>query len=61
MIDACRTQLRVSATGRPFAVDFAAVLALGAARGVDLALLADVLPDIEPVLVASMIAEGDDG
>jgi hypothetical protein len=45
---------------RPVGVDFGAVLMLGAARGVDMALLADVLPRVEAAIITpSDGVEGD--
>ncbi|WP_200922315.1 DUF7697 family protein [Sphingomonas sp. Leaf17] len=37
--------------GQPFALDFTAVMAMGQAASVDMALLADVLPAVEAVIV----------
>lgn len=45
----------------PTGVDFGAVLAMARARGIDPALLADVLPEIEPVLVRAGRGDGGDG
>jgi hypothetical protein len=46
--------------GKPFALDYAAVMAIGAALGADMEMLADVLPDAEAVIVARF-AGGDAG
>jgi hypothetical protein len=42
--------------GRPFALDFGTVMQMGSAVGVDLALLAEVLPTAE-VAIINRIAE----
>jgi len=39
--------------GQPFALDFGSVMAIGQARGVDLTLLADVLPHAERAILSS--------
>lgn len=48
----------------PFAIDFGAVMGMGAALGCDLELLADTLPAMERAVIASMndamTQEGDD-
>lgn len=44
--------------GRAFAVDFGAVMTMGAARGVDVALLAEVLPAIEAILIDALNGDG---
>ncbi len=44
---------------RPFALDFGAVMAMGQALGVDTALLADVLPTVEAVIVNRLAEEGE--
>ncbi len=47
--------------GGAYGLDFGAVLALGAARAADMALLAEVLPTIEQVMLAALRGEeGDD-
>jgi hypothetical protein len=45
--------------GKPFALDYTAVMAIGAALGADMEMLADVLPDAEAAIVARFA--GDDG
>lgn len=44
--------------GGPFALDFSAVLATGAAQGADMKLLAELLPAIETVILKSVDEEG---
>jgi hypothetical protein len=46
-------------TGKPFALDYAAVMAIGAALGADMEMLADVLPSAEAAIVAQFA--GEDG
>lgn len=56
-------QLRVSGFGVA-GLDMAAALALGTARGVPAGLLADLLPEVEPMIVgaaARQIEEARDG
>lgn len=60
MIDACRGQLRVGGMGQPFALDFGAVMTVGAALGVDPRLLVDVLPSIEGVIVGALADDAGD-
>jgi hypothetical protein len=43
--------------GKPFALDFGAVMAVGSALRVDVELLADVLPDAETAIIDNL----DDG
>lgn len=45
--------------GKPFALDYAAVMAVGAALDADMEMLADVLPAAEAAIVAQFA--GDDG
>ena len=59
MIKACQRQVRVAARG-VFALDFGAVLGLAAARQLDVGLLAEVLPDIEPLVVAHYAPDEED-
>lgn len=49
--------------GRPFALDYSAVMQVGHARGADLALLADVLPIAEAAIINGLLEEegGGDG
>jgi hypothetical protein len=44
--------------GKPFALDYAAVMVIGAALGADMEMLADVLPDAEAAIVSRFA--GDD-
>jgi hypothetical protein len=60
VIRRCGGQVR-AALGGPYALDFAAILAMGAAMGADTALLADLLPGIEPVIVNAYRGAADDG
>lgn len=50
MIVGCGGQVRAGAFAA-YALDFGAVLALGAALGADLETLAELLPDIEPAVL----------
>lgn len=55
--------MRVGMAGA-YGLDFSAVLALGAVRGADMGLLAEVLPAIEQVMLAALRGEegsDDDG
>lgn len=54
----CGTQLRVAGRGGAFALDYGAILAVGAARKVDLTLLSDVLPAVEGEVIAALNADG---
>ncbi|WP_173426225.1 DUF7697 family protein [Sphingomonas hengshuiensis] len=45
--------------GRPFALDYGAVLAVAEARGADKALIADVLPIVERAVIANLAGEGE--
>jgi hypothetical protein len=45
--------------GQPFALDFGAVMTMGAALGADSEMLADVLPAAQAAIVASLAP--DDG
>lgn len=64
VIKGCRWQLRVGMSGA-HGLDFAAVMAVAAARGADSPLLAEVLPSIEAVLMTALRnpddAEGPEG
>ena len=40
--------------GQPFALDFNAVMAMGAALGANMELLADVLPAAETAIIANL-------
>jgi hypothetical protein len=60
VITSCGSQLRVGGLGRPFALDFGAVMTVGAARHVDTDLLADVLPDAERAILAAHLDEAPD-
>ncbi len=53
MISACGAQLRVAGLGSPFALDFGAVMTVGAARHVDLELLSEILPAAERAILAA--------
>lgn len=44
--------------GRAFGLDFGALMTMGAARGVDVDLLAQVLPAVESVVIDAL--HGDD-
>lgn len=45
--------------GGPVALDFAALMLVGQAQGVDPALLADVLPAVEGFVIHAVIEESD--
>ncbi len=45
--------------GGAYALDFGAVMAVAAARGVDAGLLADLLPDVETILIAGLREASD--
>ncbi len=46
----------------PFALDFGSIMQVGAARGVDLALLSDALPHAEAAIISNLTEQGgDDG
>jgi hypothetical protein len=47
----CRGQVRAG-LGGPFALDFVACLALAAAQGAPMDLFAEILPHVEPAIVA---------
>ncbi|AJP72268.1 hypothetical protein TS85_11415 [Sphingomonas hengshuiensis] len=59
MIADCGWQLRAGGMGRPFALDYGAVLAVAEARGADKALIADVLPIVERAVIANLAGEGE--
>jgi hypothetical protein len=46
--------------GGPFGLDMGATLLMGQAMGVDMALLADVLPSVEAAIIAAMDDEGEE-
>jgi hypothetical protein len=59
----CGSQLRFAGTmsqAIPTGLDFGAVLSIGTARGVDLALLSDVLPEIEGFIVGAWLPDDPD-
>lgn len=43
--------------GAPFALDFGAIMTMGANLGADLPLLAAVLPRIEPIIIANLAGD----
>lgn len=47
--------------GQPFALDFGAVMQVGAARGVDTTLLADILPIAEAAIVNRIAGYAEEG
>ncbi|MGT2515658.1 DUF7697 family protein [Sphingomonas panni] len=61
VLTACERQLRVAGTGRPFALDYGAVMAVGTAMDADLGLLADVLPAAEAAIVSNLVGDDDAG
>jgi len=58
VISDCAGQLRVAGFGKPFALDFGAIMLIGNARDVDSALLSETIPLVEMAVVAS--TAGDD-
>lgn len=60
MLTACGNQLRVAPMGGPFALDYGAVMQMGAALGVDAAMLAEVLPAVESEIIAAIAEAGED-
>ncbi|PTQ59742.1 hypothetical protein C8J26_2594 [Sphingomonas aurantiaca] len=46
--------------GAPVGLDFGAIMTMGNARKVDLALLADVLPTVEPIIIDNLSGEEPD-
>jgi len=56
---ACQGQLRLAPTGHIVGIDMDAVLSLAAARGHDLAALAELLPAAEAGLIEASRANGD--
>jgi hypothetical protein len=56
----CDRQLRTGGTGQPFALDYGAVMAVGAALGADLEMLADVLPAAEAAIIGNLIDKVDE-
>ncbi|WP_419808388.1 DUF7697 family protein [Sphingomonas sp.] len=50
--------MRVGSTGHPFALDFGAIMQVGAARGADAELLGEVLPIAELAIVTNLLEEG---
>ncbi len=55
--------MRVGVHGAPFALDYTAVMTMGAALGVDTEMLADVLPETEAAILAGIreFEGGSDG
>ena len=45
----------------PFALDYGAIMQVGAARGVDLALLSDALPHAEAAIINNLTEQSDVG
>jgi hypothetical protein len=45
--------------GQPFALDYGAVMAVGAALGADAEILADVLPAAERAIIAGLSGDDD--
>ena len=45
--------------GQPFALDYGAVMIVGAARGANLEMLADVLPAAERAIIAGLSGDDD--
>lgn len=60
VIRRCGGQVR-AAFGGPYALDYGAILMMADAMGAGTALLADVLPSVEPVIVKAYRENADDG
>ena len=60
VIRRCGGQVR-AALGGPYALDYGAILMMAAAMGADTALLTDVLPSAEPIIVKAYRESADDG
>lgn len=60
VIRRCSGQVRAG-FGGPYALDYGAILMMAAAMGADTALLTDLLPSIEPVIVKAYRENADDG
>lgn len=60
MLERCGGQVRAG-MGNPYALDFTAVLMLADAMGAGTALLADVLPSIEAVIVKAYREDSENG
>jgi hypothetical protein len=54
---ACQGQLRLAPSGRVIGIDMHAALKLAAARGCDLAVLAELVPAAEAGLVEALYAD----
>lgn len=62
VIQACRWQLRLAPMGGPVGLDFGAVAQVAQAMTGGLSpLLAQVLPEVEAVLIAALRTEGEAG
>jgi hypothetical protein len=55
---ACQDQLRLAPSGHVVGVEMSAALRLGAARGIDLAVLSELLPAAETGLVEALCQRG---
>ncbi|MEG8016800.1 DUF7697 family protein [Sphingomonas sp. LR55] len=60
VLTACDRQLRSGMMGAPVGLDFGAIMTMGTARKVDLGLLADVLPVIEPIIIDNLSGQEPD-
>jgi hypothetical protein len=59
----CGSQLRFAGTmsqAIPTGLDFGAIMSIGAARGVDLALLSEALPEVEGFIVGAWMPDDPD-
>jgi hypothetical protein len=54
---ACQGQVRLAPSGHVIGIDMDAALKVGAARGCDIAVLAELLPTAEAGLVEALCAE----
>jgi hypothetical protein len=59
VISACRSQVRTAGTGAVVGLDYGAILMVAQARGADCAMVADLLPDIEGVILTLLREERD--
>ena len=60
VIQRCAGQVRAGFRA-PYALDYGAILMMATAMGADAALLADLLPSVEPVIVKAYRENADDG
>jgi hypothetical protein len=56
---ACQSQLRLAPSGHVIGIDINAALRIGAARGYDLAAVAELLPVAEAGLIEALCVDAD--